>query len=209
MSPRPRKASDDEIFLATQRVMSRAGPRDLTLAMIAAEAGLTAGALVQRFGGKLELLRALMARFAGESPAMFAAIRAAHRSPLAALHDYAGCMARMAESPAELAHHLSWLQLDLSDPEMRRHLGAEAKVARQQIAAWLDEAVAARELRRGTDTRALARTAQVAISGSLMGSATEEERAAAAMRRDLDAVLAPYLARKAEPKQKRRGGGRV
>lgn len=197
MSPRPRKASDDEIFVAAQRVMSRAGPRELTLAAIAEEAGLTAGALVQRFGSKLELLRALMARFAGESASMFAAIRAAHRSPLAALHDYGACMARMGDSPAELAHHLSWLQLDLSDPEMRRHLAVEAKVARQEIAKWLDEAVAARELRRGTDTRALARVAQVAISGSLMGSALEEERAAAAMKRDLDAVLAPYLVRRA------------
>ena len=99
MSPRPRKASDDAIFLATQRVMTRAGPRDLTLGAIADEAGLTAGALVQRFGSKLGLLRALMARFAGESSSMFAAIRAAHRSPLAALHDYAGCMARMGGSP--------------------------------------------------------------------------------------------------------------
>ena len=120
------------------------------------------------------------------------------------LHDYAACMARMGDSPAELAHHLSWLQLDLSDPEMRRHLGAEAKVARQEIAKWLDDAVAARELKRGTDTRALARVAQVAISGSLMGSAMEEERAAAAMRRDLDAVLAPYLARRGETKSGRR-----
>ncbi len=88
---------------------------------------------------------------------------------------------------------------------MRRHLGTEAKVARQEIAKWLDEAVAVRELKRGTDTRALARVAQVAISGSLMGSAMEEERAAAAMRRDLDAVLAPYLARRGETKS---GGGR-
>lgn len=196
MSPRPRKASDDAIFLATQRVMARAGPRDLTLGAIADEAGLTAGALVQRFGSKLGLLRALMARFAGESSSMFAAIRAAHRSPLAALHDYAGCMARMGGSPEELAHHLSWLQMDLSDPDMRRHLGAEAKVARREIGKWLDEAVVARELRKGTDTRALARMAQVAISGSLLGSAVEEERAAAAMKRDLDAVLAPYLARR-------------
>jgi hypothetical protein len=103
-------------------------------------------------------------------------------------------MARMGGSPEELAHHLSWLQMDLSDPDMRRHLGAEAKVARREIGKWLDEAVVARELRKGTDTRALARMAQVAISGSLLGSAVEEERAAAAMKRDLDAVLAPYLA---------------
>jgi hypothetical protein len=62
MSPRPRKVSDDEIFLAAQRVMSRRGPKELTLADIAAEAGVTAGRLVQRFGGKRELLLALSSR---------------------------------------------------------------------------------------------------------------------------------------------------
>ena len=49
MSPRPRKASDAEVFAAASRVMSRLGPAQVTLADIAAEAGLTAGALVQRF----------------------------------------------------------------------------------------------------------------------------------------------------------------
>ena len=32
MSPRPRKASDDEVFEATQRAMTRLGPAELTLA---------------------------------------------------------------------------------------------------------------------------------------------------------------------------------
>ncbi len=59
MTPRPRKASDEEIFAAAHRIMSRLGPAQWTLADIAAEAGLTAGALVQRFGSKRGLLLAL------------------------------------------------------------------------------------------------------------------------------------------------------
>ena len=47
-----------DVFAAVVRVMLRVGPADLTLGAIAAEAGLTAGALVQRFGSKRALLHA-------------------------------------------------------------------------------------------------------------------------------------------------------
>ena len=40
------------MFAAMGRVMRRVGPAELTLGAIAAEAGVTAGALVQRFGSK-------------------------------------------------------------------------------------------------------------------------------------------------------------
>ena len=67
MSPRPRKVSDEEVFAATYRAMQRLGPGDLTLAEIAAEAGVTAGALAQRFGSKRALLLALADRAAAGS----------------------------------------------------------------------------------------------------------------------------------------------
>jgi AcrR family transcriptional regulator len=56
MSPRRRKAEDTDVFAAMVRVMLRAGPAELTLSAIVAEAGVTAGALVQRFGSKRDLL---------------------------------------------------------------------------------------------------------------------------------------------------------
>src|SRR5687768_16305422 len=117
MSPRPRKASDDDVFGAAMRAMARRGPTELTLADIAQEAGLTASALVQRFGSKRSLLLALMERFSGSSGAMFESLRAAHPSPLATIHAYAQCMAQMGETPDALAHHLAWLQQDLTDPD--------------------------------------------------------------------------------------------
>ena len=46
MSPRRRKAEAADVFAAMVRVMLRAGPSELTLGAIAAEAGVTAGALV-------------------------------------------------------------------------------------------------------------------------------------------------------------------
>ena len=56
MSPRPRKVSDEAIFAAAHKVMGQLGPAQWTLADIAREAGITAGAVVQRFGSKRELL---------------------------------------------------------------------------------------------------------------------------------------------------------
>src|SRR5207302_1676472 len=50
MSPRRRKAEDTDVFAAMVWVMLRVGPAQLTLGAIAAEAGVTAGALVQRLG---------------------------------------------------------------------------------------------------------------------------------------------------------------
>src|SRR4026207_2519884 len=58
MSPRRRKAEDADVFAALVRVMRRRGPADLTLREIGAEAGVTAGALVQRFGSKRAMLLA-------------------------------------------------------------------------------------------------------------------------------------------------------
>ena len=69
MSPRPRKASDAEILAAAHRVMSRLGPAQWTLTDIAAEAGLTAGALVQRFGSKHGLLVVLTEKSCRIDPA--------------------------------------------------------------------------------------------------------------------------------------------
>ena len=96
MSPRPQKVTDDDIFMAAQRAMSRLGPGELTLADIAREAGVTAGLLVQRFGSKRDLLLTLSERFSGGTSEMFAELRRGHRSPLATLRAYSDCMAHMA-----------------------------------------------------------------------------------------------------------------
>ena len=127
MSPRPRKVSDDEVFAATYRAMSRLGPSELTLAAIAEEAGVTAGALVQRFGSKRDLLLALSGRYANSTTEMFAGLKTAARSPMAAIRAYADCLAQMAVSPAALARSLSYLQIDLTDPDFRPHLEVQAR----------------------------------------------------------------------------------
>ena len=194
MSPGRQKVSDDEVFAAAQRAMTRQGPHELTLADIAAEAGVSAGRLVQRFGSKRALLLALAERFAGSAGAVFAGLRGAHRQPLATLRAYAACMADLAATPEALSRNLAYLQIDLTDPEFRAHLLANARATRREIEALLRSAVAAGELKRDVDARRLARTIEAVISGSLMTWACYREgRAATWMRRDLDAVLQTHV----------------
>ena len=202
MSPRPRKVSDGKIFAAAQGVMSRLGPAQWTLADIAVEAGLTAGALVQRFGSKRGLMVALTVQVADAVPELFARLRAAQPSPLAALRAYADCMAQMGESPGALAHHLAYLQLDLSDPDLHKHIRAQARATRTALCLLLDDAVAAGELGPNVDTAALARAVEVTVSGSLLTWAFYQDGPVVKwVRQDLDALLDAFLPR---PGQRRR-----
>jgi len=205
VSPRPRKVSDEEVFAAAQRAMSRLGPGELTLAAIAAEAGVTAGALVQRFGSKRALLLALAAGAAESAHDFLRELRAKHRSPLAALRAYSDCMAGLAASPAALARNLAYLQIDLTDADFRRHLLVQARATRAGIEALLAEAIAAGELAPTAKPRTLARTVEATLNGSMLTWAFYREGTAARwMRRDLDAVLGPYMATRV--RRGRRGG---
>ena len=194
MTPRPRKATDAEILAAAARVMGRVAPAGLTLAAVAADAGLTASAVVQRFGSKQGLLAALTRRAAEEVPNAFARLRRKHRSPLAALRAHARAFARMGTSAGGLAHHLAYLQLDLTDRAMHAAARAQASATRAELAALLADAVASGELAPGADPRRLARLVEVTLPGSLMTWALYEEGSADAwVRRDLDEVLRPHL----------------
>ncbi len=203
---RPKKASDEDVFSAAYRVMSKVGPAELTLADIAEEAGLTAGALVQRFGSKAALLRIIAEHSAAFMRESLKQIAAEHVSPLGGLRAYAACMARIGESPAALAHNLGWLQIDLTDEDMHRSFEAQARDTRAWFRQQLDAAVAAGELARRTDTRSLARTVEVAVSGSMFTWAfTREGSCASFVAENLEAVLRPYLG----PRRVRGRGGRV
>ena len=199
MSPRPRKASDEEVFAAAYRAMNRLGPSELTLADIAEEAGVTASALVQRFGSKRALLLRLSGQVAGGTAHLFAGLRAAHRSPLATLYAYAECMADLGPTPAALARNLSWLLVDLTDPDFKRNVQSQTRSTEQEVRKLIEEAFKAGELRpvdgRRINYTALARVVSAQISGSLMSWAFYEEgKASAWIRRDLSVVLGPYQA---------------
>jgi AcrR family transcriptional regulator len=202
MSPRPRKVSDSQLFAATHSVMSRVGPRELTLAVIAKEAGVTAAVLVQRFGSKRGLLLALSAKYSDGAGEFIQALAKRHPSPLAALRAYADCMAGIAASPAALARSLAYLQIDMTDPDFRRHLVKQARATRAGLRRLVEAASEVGELDRSARPRQLARTIEAVLSGSMITwGFYREGNAARWMRADLDAVLAPWL-------RKRRGRAR-
>ena len=204
MAGRRQKVSDEEVFAAAQRAMSRRMPHDLTLADIAEEAGVTPGRLVQRFGSKRALLVALSERFAGSAGPIFAGLRAVHGGPLATLRAYAACMADLAPTPEALLRNLAYLQGDLTDEVLRGHLVENARASRTEIESLLKAAVATGELRREVNVRSLARTVETVIGGSLMSWATYREgKAVDWIGRDLEAVLAPWLGRRARARNAR------
>ena len=194
MSPRPRKASDDEIFAAASRAMNRLGPGELTLAAIADEAGLTAGALVQRFGSRRQLLLSMTARFAASAGSLVEALRSEHGSPLAAIRAYGDCMAQLATSPAVFARNLAYLQIDLTDDDFRRHLVAHARGTRRGLQQLVEAGIAAGELADATPAARLARTIEVIVSGSMMTWAFYRQGSVKRwIQKDLEAVLAPHI----------------
>jgi AcrR family transcriptional regulator len=197
MSPRRRKAEDVEVFAALVRVMHRRGPAELTLREIAAEAGLTAGALVQRFGSKRAMLLA-HARYAAATRDVGVTVpRPRTSSPLEALRSVTAMYAQLAGSPRAAVRNLAYLHNDLADPALRRHLLRLSRAARVWYEQRLGEAVAAGELRPGSDVRMLARLIEVTLRGSFLSWTLYRERSAAEwLREDLEATLRPYLVRR-------------
>jgi len=190
MSPRPRATSDAQIFAATHRAVSRLGPVKLTLAKVAAEAGISPATLVQRFGSKRGLLLAFAANgnAAGDEADV---IRRKHSSPLEALSAYADCLAGLAPTPEVLANNLAFLQIDLVDPDFRKLADAAAKSTRQEIRKFLDDAIKSGELQ-PCDTKRLAFAVAGMMNGSLLQWAIDREGdVKERMRADLDTLLRP------------------
>jgi AcrR family transcriptional regulator len=200
MSPRRRKAEDADVFAALVRVMMRVPPAGLTLRAIAAEAGVTAGALVQRFGSKRELLLAHARHAAATGDVgLGARFGAGTGSPLRTLRDCTAVYARLATSSRAALRNLAYLHNDLSDPVLRGHLLRLERTARRQFERLLAAAVSAGEVRAGTDVQALARTIDVVLKGSLLAwMVYRDGRAADWLRADFEAVLSPYLTRPAK-----------
>lgn len=190
------------MFAAAFRVMLRVGPGDFTLDAIAREAGVTAGALVQRFGSKRALQIRLAESAAAAMPNVLEGIRARHASPLAALRDYAGCMADLASSPEAFVRSLAYLLEDLTDADLRAQLERQQRGTRTALEAMIRDAVAAGELARETNAVALARAIEALVAGSLLTWAIHRGGSPATwLRRDLDAVVEPYRPRRAPRKR--------
>lgn len=201
---RRKKVEDADVFAALVRVMRRRGPTELGLREIAAEAGVTAGALVQRFGSKRAMLLAHARHVAATGDSGATAPVTPPASPLAELRSITDMYAQLARSPRAAVRSLSYLVNDLTDAALRRHLLRMSRAARDWYEQLLTQAIAARELRADTDVRSLARSIEAALRGSFLSWALYREGPAAHwLRQDLDALLRPHLTSATERRQRR------
>jgi AcrR family transcriptional regulator len=189
--PRPRTVSDEAILDAVLELAQRVGPANVTLAAAAAEAGLSAGTLVQRFGTKRELLLAAdkrgIDRWVGGLDATSAA------SPVARVTEGLVLAVEPDTTPEQMANSVAMLQLDLAEPDFHAETLRGARAIRARIRTELEAALATGELRPGTDVPTLAKLVETTYHGALIGWAIHREGKVTDWLRDqLDAVLAPH-----------------
>ena len=191
---RPRTISDEVVFEATARVLRRHGLTGTTLAAVAAEAGLSAAGLVQRFGSKRELLLAFARRAEEATRSCFRSSRAGATSPLRALHAAMQSLAADVRDRSDLANSLSFLQLDLTDEDFRSLAAANARRVEAEVEDLLLEAVRAGELTSGAATGDLAHTLYLVYNGVLaLWPLTGTRPLHEELRTALTAVLEPHL----------------
>jgi AcrR family transcriptional regulator len=192
---RKRILSDEQILEAAVAVMARTGPSDFTLAAVGNQIGLAPATLLQRFGSKRGLLLAVAAWGASGTEGQFEAALAEAKSPLRGLLDlFAGC-AGFIGKPEEVANHLGFLQMDLSDPEFHAHMLTNTQASLNGAEKFLRAAVKSNEIH-DCDVKRLARTVSVVYQGALIvWCVLRKGDAGKFVRKELEAVLDPYLVR--------------
>jgi AcrR family transcriptional regulator len=189
--PRPRTISDEAVLDTVLALVHRVGPARVTFAAAAAEVGLSAATLVQRFGTKRELLLAVDRR--GVDLWVGALDRSTATSPLARVVEGLVLATDPVTTPEQLANSVAILQLDLADPDFHANTLRGARAVRAGVFRELGAALEAGELRSGTDVAALAKLVETTYHGAMIGWAIHREGTLADwMREQLEAVLAPH-----------------
>jgi AcrR family transcriptional regulator len=159
--------SDDAIYLAGLQVLTAHGSDGITLGRVAEILGVTPAAVRQRFGSKRGLLVDMARRRVDLTERRFSAARAAHSSPLEALH--AAFVAEMDQigQPEQLANAFSAYTDNIGDAEMRAAFASELAAMQRHIGELLAEAVACGELDRPV-TPELVSTVLAAVEGTML-----------------------------------------
>ena len=114
-------------------------------------------------------------------------------SPLARVVEGLVLAVDPAATPELMANSVAMLQLDLADPDFHAETLRGAQAVRARIARDLSGALAAGELRPGTDVATLAQLVETTYHGAMIGWAIHRENTLADwMREQVEAVLAPH-----------------
>lgn len=192
MAGRPRTISDERLLAGVASAVGKVGPARLTLADVAREAGVTTGALVQRFGSKRGLLLAFTRHGSEDFIAAARAGYAAAPDPVSGLIDVLVDLVDADMSAQEFTHHLGFLNLELADDDFREPLAAARQRFRDELAGYLGDAIAA-GLLRVPDVPALVEVLDALWHGTQISWALfRDGTRAQQMRRTVTTVLAPY-----------------
>ena len=188
---RPRTISDEEVLDAVLTLVHRVGPARVTFAAAAAETGLSAATLVQRFGSKRNLLLAADKR--AVDLWVDALDRSSAASPLERVVEGLVLAVDPNATPEQMANSVALLQLDLADPDFHAETLRGARAVRARIARDLSAALAAGELRPGTDVAALATLVETTYHGAMIGWAIHRDGTLRDwMREQVYAMLSPH-----------------
>lgn len=189
--PRPRTMTDEAVLDAVLALAYRVGPARVTFAAAAAEVGLSAATLVQRFGTKRDLLLAADRR--GVDLWVGALDRSTAASPLTRVVEGLVLAAGPVATPEQMANSVGLLQLDLADPDFHAETLRGARAVRARIMRDLGAALEAGELRSGSDIGKLAKLVETTYHGAMIAWAIHREGTLADwMREQLESVLAPH-----------------
>lgn len=190
---RPRQASDAEILEAATAILYQAGPADLTLQKVAQVVGITAPALVQRFGSKRRLLLAVAESAADKLRFETADVGELQIEVLLGnLLEYA----RPLSNPQAMANHLAFLAINLADAEFRNHAVRHNQRMRYAMTRALQEAQEDGELNTESKPAELAGLLQTLFWGLLLewGFQIEDMTLEQHLERNLKRFLLPYRA---------------
>lgn len=194
---RPFETADEVLLDAADQVLMTQGPDGFTLAKAARMAGVSAATLVKRFGSKEALFLRLSQRWADSLDAHLTASVAPHASPLArfravALHNYHDL-----DNPDTASKQLAALAVDLQDDGMRALLHTGWGHVRAHLARHATDATAGGELVGCPPPDQLARIVMGAMEGGCLAwSVHPDGSLITRLSDDLDAMLAPWVARK-------------
>lgn len=188
--PRPRTITNDQVLAGVAAAVAEMGPIRLTLADVARHASVSTGVLVQRYGSKRNLLLA----FCGQQGTLLDAMRQAYEQApdsVSGLIEAVAVSAGTDISLEEFANHLAFLHLELADPEFRAVLAEHSTAVRDELAHYLAEAVAAKQLV-VDDVAALVAAVDSIRNGTQLTWAMRPEGALGdALRRDLNTLFRP------------------
>jgi AcrR family transcriptional regulator len=165
--PRPRTVDDEQILAAAALAVGEIGPARLTLADVGSRIGLSPATLLQRFGSKRGLLLAVAATGVDVMPSRIRGALAEEKV-LGALVDALVEFTTSVEDPAHFANHLSFLLMDLADPDFRAIGRRHVEGVVRAIEDVLTIAVARGELESQVDVPSLARLVHAIYNGALL-----------------------------------------